>query len=104
MRRDGALYLFALRLMAVIPYFVVNLAMGLTRIRLPTFLLVSLIGLLPSTLLYVNAGTELAKVEHAADILSPGLIASFLLLALLPFAAKYAFERLRPRRSDAPLE
>jgi uncharacterized membrane protein YdjX (TVP38/TMEM64 family) len=101
-KRDGILYLLALRLTAIIPYFIVNLAMGLTQMRLATFAAISFIGLLPSTILYVNAGTELAKVESASDILSLELIGSFILLALLPFAAKYAFERLRPRRAAPP--
>lgn len=93
--RDGAFYLLSLRLMAVIPFFVVNLSMGLTRMPLKTFAPVSLIGLLPATALYVNAGNSLAAIETPSDILSPRLIGAFVLLALLPIAAKFLLERRR---------
>lgn len=91
--RDGAFYLLALRLMAVVPYFVVNLAMGLTRMRLHVFAPVSFIGLIPATALYVHAGTELARIESPSDIYSPRLIGAFLLLGLLPIAARFVFRK-----------
>ena len=91
--RDGAFYLLALRLTAVVPYFVVNLAMGLTRMRLHVFAPVSFIGLIPATALYVHAGTELARIETPSDIYSPRLIGAFVLLGLLPIAARFAFRK-----------
>lgn len=95
MEADGAFYLLALRLMAVVPYFVINLGMALTGIRWKTFAAVSLAGIVPSTFLYVNAGTQLAKISRPSDILSPQLVGSFVLLGLLPIAARYSFARLR---------
>ena len=91
--RDGAFYLLSLRLMAVIPFFVVNLTLGLTRMPLKLFAPVSFVGLAPATMLYVRAGTELARIEAPSDIFSPRLIGAFLLLALLPIAARYLFRR-----------
>ena len=86
--RDGAFYLFALRLVPAFPFFVINLAMGLTRIRTWTFYWVSQLGMLAGTIVYVNAGTQLAQIDSVSGILSPLLIASFALLALLPFIAR----------------
>lgn len=85
---DGARYLFALRLIPVIPFFLVNLAMGLTRISAFTFAWVSQLGMLPGTIVYVNAGQQLASIETAGDILSPRIILAFAALAALPFVAK----------------
>ncbi|MGA9659277.1 MAG: VTT domain-containing protein [Asticcacaulis sp.] len=92
MERDGAFYLFSLRLIPVFPYFMVNLVMGLTPIRTRTFYLVSQIGMLLVTIVYVNAGTQLARLDSLSGIMSPPLIASFVLLALLPWMAKLALE------------
>jgi uncharacterized membrane protein YdjX (TVP38/TMEM64 family) len=88
LRREGSFYLFTLRLIPVFPFFVINLAMGLTRIPLRTFFLVSQAGMLPGTVVYVNAGREIAKIESASGILSPGLIASFVLIGALPLLAR----------------
>ncbi|UWU16920.1 FAD-dependent oxidoreductase (plasmid) [Rhizobium sullae] len=85
---DGARYLFALRLIPVIPFFLVNLAMGLTRMPVRTFAWVSQLGMLPGTIVYVNAGKQLASVQTAGDILSPRIILAFAALAALPFVAK----------------
>ncbi|MGD9925119.1 MAG: FAD-dependent oxidoreductase, partial [Pseudorhodoplanes sp.] len=85
---DGARYLFALRLVPVIPFFLVNVAMGLTRIPVITFAWVSQLGALPATILYVNAGSQLGSIENGGDILSPRIILAFAALAALPFAAK----------------
>ncbi|TAN12398.1 MAG: pyridine nucleotide-disulfide oxidoreductase [Rhizobiaceae bacterium] len=85
---DGARYLFALRLIPVIPFFLVNLAMGLTRMPVLTFAWVSQLGMLPGTVVYVNAGRQLASIESAAGILSPRVILAFAALAALPFVAK----------------
>ena len=102
MAKDGAFYLFALRLVPAVPFFVVNLVMGLTKIRLLTFWWVSQIGMLAGTVVYVNAGSELAKIETLGDILSPTLIASFVLLGLLPLVAKKSVEWWRRRKLGSP--
>ncbi|MGF1526225.1 MAG: FAD-dependent oxidoreductase [Candidatus Competibacterales bacterium] len=86
--REGAFYLFAMRLVPAIPFFVINLVMGLTPIRTVVFYLVSQVGMLPATIVYVNAGTQLAQLESLGDIASFDLIASFVLLGLFPFIAK----------------
>ena len=86
--RDGPFYLFALRLVPAFPFFVINLVMGLTRLRLWTFFWVSQVGMLAGTAVYVNAGTQLAQIESASGIFSTGIILSFVLLAMLPFIAK----------------
>ncbi len=100
--KDGAFYLFSLRLVPVFPFFIINLVMGLTPIRTLTFALVSQLGMLAATVVFVNAGTQLAKIEQAGDILSPQLIASFILLGIFPLLAKKSVElfRLRGARSD----
>jgi len=95
--RDGAFYLFALRLVPLFPFFVINLAMGLTRIKARRFYWVSQLGMLPGTLVYVNAGTQLAQLESTAGILSPGLIGAFVLLGTFPWLARKLLERLRNR-------
>jgi pyruvate/2-oxoglutarate dehydrogenase complex dihydrolipoamide dehydrogenase (E3) component/uncharacterized membrane protein YdjX (TVP38/TMEM64 family) len=86
--KDGAFYLLTLRLIPAFPFFLINLAMGLTAMRLVTFALVSQIGMLPGTIVYVNAGTQLAAIESTSDILSPALIGSFVLLGLFPLLAR----------------
>jgi dihydrolipoamide dehydrogenase len=86
--KDGALYLFTLRLVPIFPFFVINLVMGLTPIRVGVFYLVSQIGMLAGTAVYVNTGTQLAKVDSLSGILSPGLIFSFVLLGCFPLIAK----------------
>jgi uncharacterized membrane protein YdjX (TVP38/TMEM64 family) len=82
MAKDGAFYLFTLRLVPVFPFFIINLLMGLTPIRTRTFYWVSQLGMLAGTAVYVNAGTQLAQLESLSGILSPGLIGSFALLGL----------------------
>ncbi len=85
---EGAFYLFTLRLVPVVPFFLINLLMGLTRMRVWTFYWVSQLGMLAGTLVYVNAGTQLAQLESLSGILSPGLILSFALLGVFPLLAK----------------
>ncbi|MEO5756350.1 MAG: FAD-dependent oxidoreductase [Mesorhizobium sp.] len=85
---DGTRYLFALRLIPVIPFFLVNLAMGLTRMPALTFAWVSQLGMLPGTAVYVNAGRQLGSIENAGDILSARIVLAFAALAALPFVAK----------------
>ena len=77
-----------MRLIPAIPFFVINLAMGLTKMPLITFFWVSQLGMLPGTIVYVNAGKELAKIDSLSGILSPGLIFSFVLLGLFPITVK----------------
>ena len=96
--RDGAFYLFSLRLVPAFPFFLINLLMGLTPIRTRTFYWVSQLGMLPGTLVYVNAGTELGAVDSLAGVLSPGLVASFVLLGLFPLLARWMVERVQARR------
>lgn len=88
LEKDGAFYLFTLRLIPVFPFFVINLLMGLTRIKTPTFFWVSQLGMLPATVVFVNAGTQISRIESTAGLLSPTLIASFVALAFFPWAAK----------------
>ena len=86
--KEGGFYLFTLRLVPVFPFFLINLAMGVTPIRTRVFYLISQAGMLPGTLVYINAGTELGKIESASGILSPELILSFALLGIFPLMAK----------------
>jgi uncharacterized membrane protein YdjX (TVP38/TMEM64 family) len=86
--KEGSFYLFSLRLVPIFPFFVINLAMGLTTMKLFTFYWVSQIGMLPGTMVYVNAGKELGQIESLSGILSPGLIISFVILGLFPITAK----------------
>lgn len=96
--REGGFYLFALRLAPVFPFFVINLAMGLTGIRTLTYLWVSLLGMLPGTIVYVNAGRELGRLQSVSDILSLPLFIAFTALALLPLIARKMLDALRARR------
>ncbi|OQX47197.1 MAG: pyridine nucleotide-disulfide oxidoreductase, partial [Candidatus Sedimenticola endophacoides] len=81
-RRDGAFYLFGLRLVPIFPFFIINLVMGLTPMRTWTFAWVSQVGMLAGTVVYINAGTELGRLDSLAGILSPRLVLSFALLGL----------------------
>lgn len=98
MARDGAFYLFSLRLVPVFPFFAVNLLMGLTPIRTWTYYWVSQTGMLLGTLVYVNAGTQLAHIQALRDVASPGLIASFAALGLLPWLGKWMMALIKRRR------
>ena len=91
-RAEGGLYLFTLRLVPAFPFFVINLVMGLTPLPSWTFYWVSQVGMLAGTLVYVNAGTQLAKIESLSGILSPALVGSFALLGVFPFIAKKIVE------------
>jgi len=88
LEKEGAFYLFTLRLIPAFPFFVVNLLMGLTKLKTSTFFWVSQLGMLPGTIVYVNAGTELGKIDSLSGILSPSLILSFVILGLFPIAIK----------------
>ena len=96
--KDGALYLFTLRLVPVFPFFLINLLMGLTKMRTRTFYWVSQLGMLAGTLVFVNAGTQLAQLQSLSGILSPGLLFSFALLGIFPFIAKKTTTWLQGRR------
>ena len=95
--REGASYLFALRLVPVFPFFLINLAMGLTRLPVRTFWWVSQLGMLPGTLVYVNAGRELGQLDSLAGILSPGLLGAFVLLGLLPLVSRKVLDWVKAR-------
>ncbi len=97
-RKDGAFYLFTLRLVPVFPFFVINLVMGLTTIRAIVFYFVSQLGMLPGTIVYINAGTQLAKIDSLGGIISPALLLSFALLGLFPLAAKKVISLIKGRR------
>ena len=86
--KEGAFYLFSLRLVPIFPFFVINLVMGLTTMKLLTFYWVSQLGMLPGTMVFVNAGKELGKIESLSGILSPGVIISFAILGLFPITVK----------------
>lgn len=96
--RDGAFYLFTLRLVPLFPFFLINLLMGLTKLPALTFYWVSQVGMLAGTAVYVNAGTQLAQLESVRGILSPGLLLSFALLGIFPLAAKKAVDIYKARK------
>ncbi|TVP93291.1 MAG: pyridine nucleotide-disulfide oxidoreductase [Thioalkalivibrio sp.] len=96
--REGAFYLFALRLVPLFPFFLINIVMALTPIRAWTFYWVSQVGMLAGTAVYVNAGTQLGQLEGPEGILSPTLILSFALLGIFPLVARRVLEWLRRRR------
>jgi len=98
LENDGAFYLFTLRLIPVFPFWAINLVMGVTRIRVPTYYLVSQIGMLPATVLFVNAGTQISQLESLAGILSPQIIGSLVLLGLFPLVTRKLLERLKAAR------
>ena len=99
MEQEGAFYLFTLRLVPVFPFFIINLVMGLTKLPVRTYYWVSQLGMFPATVVYVNAGRELGKIESLSGILSPGLLFSFVLLGVFPLAAKKIIGRVRWTRS-----
>ena len=96
--RDGPFYLFAMRLVPAFPFFVINLVMGLTPIRTWTFAWVSQLGMLAGTVVFVNAGTQVAQIDSLSGILSPALLGSFLLLAIFPFIARRALDWFKARK------
>ncbi|MES9962268.1 MAG: FAD-dependent oxidoreductase [Candidatus Sedimenticola sp. 20ELBAFRAG] len=100
-RKDGAFYLFGLRLVPIFPFFVINLVMGLTPIRTWTYAWVSQVGMLAGTLVFVNAGTQLGKLESLSGILSPNLIFSFVLLGVFPLIAKKILQAIKARKALA---
>jgi pyruvate/2-oxoglutarate dehydrogenase complex dihydrolipoamide dehydrogenase (E3) component/uncharacterized membrane protein YdjX (TVP38/TMEM64 family) len=96
--KEGGFYLFTLRLVPLVPFFVINLLMGLTKMKTWTFYWVSQLGMLLGTLVFVNAGTQLAKIDSLKGILSPGLIGSFVLLGVFPLIAKKIIDTFKARK------
>jgi pyruvate/2-oxoglutarate dehydrogenase complex dihydrolipoamide dehydrogenase (E3) component/uncharacterized membrane protein YdjX (TVP38/TMEM64 family) len=96
--KDGAFYLFTLRLIPVVPFFVINLVMGLTTMKARTFYWVSQLGMFAGTVVYVNAGTQLARLDSLRGILSPALLGSFVLLGLFPLIARWIVGAVRKRQ------
>ncbi|MEZ4815554.1 MAG: FAD-dependent oxidoreductase [Bdellovibrionota bacterium] len=97
-KKDGAFFLFSMRLVPVFPFFLINLLTALTPMKVITFYLVSQIGMLPGTIAYVNAGTELSQINSLSGILSPSLIAAFAFLGLLPLISKFILSFLKSRK------
>ncbi|MBS3755330.1 MAG: TVP38/TMEM64 family protein [Desulfobacterales bacterium] len=87
-KKEGAFYLFTLRLIPAIPFFAINLGMALTEMRLWTFYWISQVGMLAGTAVYINAGNQLGQISKMGDILSPSLIISFVILGIFPLAVK----------------
>ena len=100
--KEGALYLFALRLVPLFPFFLINLLMGITNLRTLTFAWVSQLGMLAGTIVYVYAGTQLAQLNSLAGILSPGIIVAFVLLGTFPLVATRIMDRIRANKILAP--
>ncbi len=98
LERDGAFYLFTLRMVPAVPFFVINLVMGLTRIKTLTYALVSQVGMLLGTAVYVNAGTQLASLESPSGIFTPVIIGSFVLLGIVPWIAKGIIGAIKRRK------
>ena len=96
-KKDGAFYLFTLRLIPIFPFFLINLLMGLTPISTVRYYLVSQLGMLPGTAVYLNAGTQLAEIKTLAGIVSPTVLLSFALLGVFPFIAKWLLSKLQKR-------
>jgi len=99
--REGAFYLFSLRLVPLFPFFVINLLLGLTPMPVRTFYGVSQVGMLAGTAVYVNAGTQLGQIDSLSGILSPGLVVSFVLLGLFPLLSKKGLDLLKQRKALA---
>ncbi len=115
LEKDGAFYLFTLRLIPAVPFFVINLVMGLTPIRVFTYWWVSQVGMLAGTVVYVYAGSTFPDLrtlseEGASGVVTPQLIAAFVVLGLFPFVVKFIMKRLRPdlaknqQGSESPVE
>jgi uncharacterized membrane protein YdjX (TVP38/TMEM64 family) len=102
--REGAFYLFTMRLIPAIPFFAINLGMALTSMRLWTFYWVSQLGMLAGTAVFINAGNQLGKVSKVGDILSPGLIISFVILGIFPLAVKRTVNLVRKKTGRGEIE
>lgn len=98
--REGEFYLFGLRLVPVFPFFMINLLMGLTKMKVTTFYWVSQVGMFAGTVVYVNAGTQLGKIKSLAGILSPTVLGPFILLGLFPLVAKKTVSTVRNKENE----
>ena len=98
--KEGAFYVFGLRLVPIFPFFMINSLLALTKIKTTTFYWASQLGMLVGTAVFVNAGTQLAQISSTSDILSPGLIISFVLLGIFPIIAKYALAWLKRAKAQ----
>lgn len=98
LEKDGAFYLLSLRLVPLFPFFVVNLLMGLTNIPARTFYVFSQLGMIPGTLAFVYAGTQLAKIQSLKDVLSPGLIIALVIMGLLPITTRKLLQWIQERK------
>ena len=96
--KEGAFYLFTLRLIPVFPFFIINTVTALTSMRLFSYYWISQVGMLPATVVYVNAGKELGQIETLSGLLSPSLIISFAILGIFPLAAKKGIEWYQNKR------
>ena len=102
MEKEGAFYLFTLRMIPVFPFFIINAVMGLTPIKTRIFYLASQAGMLPATIIYVNAGSQISHITSLGDILSPKIFLSFSLLGVFPLITKKIIDYLRtPGTGDA---
>ena len=99
--KEGAFYLFTLRLIPVFPFWLINLVMGLTKMPLKKFYWVSQVGMLPGTIVFINAGKELAKIDSLSGIFSPGLLLSFALLGVFPITAKKLIALYQSRKKKS---
>lgn len=99
--KDGAFYLFSLRLVPVFPFFVINVVMALTTLKVWTFFWVSFVGMLAGAAVYANAGTQLAKLDSLAGIASPAILISFVLLGVFPILAKKTIELVRKKMAPS---
>lgn len=99
--KDGAFYLFSLRLVPVFPFFVINVVMGLTKIRIWTFFWVSQVGMIAGAAVYANAGTQLAKLDSLSGIASPAILISFALLGVFPIIARKSLAFVKASRGKS---
>jgi uncharacterized membrane protein YdjX (TVP38/TMEM64 family) len=97
-KKEGGFYLFTLRLVPAFPFFIINILMALTPIKTINFALISQIGMLPATIVYVNAGTQLAKVDSLNDILTTNIIISFALIGIIPLLSKKILNYIKKRQ------
>ena len=98
--REGLFYLFALRMVPLFPFFAVNLLMGLTTIRASSFYIMSQLGMLLSTVVYVNAGAQLSRINSLTGIVSPPVILSLVILGVCPIVAKYMLNAVKRKKSE----
>ena len=96
--KEGAMYLLSMRLIPAIPFFVINLVMGLTKMRTLTYAFISQLGMLPGTAVYVNAGAQLATLESPKDILKPQMLIAFVLLGIMPPALKWVMKKFKTEK------